>query len=133
MREGVAILERLVAKQPDNGDLQRDLSVGYEHIADSYALSRIGEALEIDRRSLALRQNLANADPANSARQRDLSVVFERIGEVLEQGWRYEEALEHYGKSRAIRERLVASDLANAGWRVISRSPIRSSAACSSR
>ena len=83
-RRGLAIAEALAARDPDNTQWQRDLSVSHNKIGDVLVAQGDGPgALAAYRRGLAIAEALAARDPANTEWQRDLSVSHDRIGDVL--------------------------------------------------
>jgi tetratricopeptide (TPR) repeat protein len=116
-RDGVAIQEQLVRKDPSNSNWQRDLSVGYDKVGDVQAAQGdLAGALQSYRDELALAEKLARQDPANAGWQRDLSISYEKVGNVQSAQGDLAGALKSYRDGLAIREKLARQDPANAGW-----------------
>jgi tetratricopeptide (TPR) repeat protein len=102
---------------PNNTDLQRDLSVSQERIGDLLeAQGRLAAALVSHQAALGIRERLAKADPNNTGWQRDLSVAQENVGDVLRTQGNLPGALASYQASLAIRDRLAKADPSNAEW-----------------
>ncbi len=74
---------RLAARDPDNAEWQRDLSVSYDRIGDiSAARGDRDGALKAYKDGLEIGKKLAARDPGNAEWQRDLSVSYDRIGDI---------------------------------------------------
>ena len=107
------------ARDPDNTEWQRDLSVSHERIGD--VLLRAGDrdgAVEAYRQALAIRQRLAARDPDNTEWQRDLSVSWTRLGKLALDAGDRTEARRAYSADLAIAGRLAGLDAGNADWQV---------------
>ncbi|NBC34502.1 MAG: TIR domain-containing protein [Alphaproteobacteria bacterium] len=111
----VAVLEDLVADDPDTLQWQRDLAVAFSEVGDARrALGDLPGAFAAYSDDLTTRDRLIEADPDNTGWQLDLSVAHERIGDVLRDQGDLGGALQSYRDSLAIRERLAAADPGNA-------------------
>jgi tetratricopeptide (TPR) repeat protein len=111
---GMAIIERLAARDPANSERQRDLSVSHNKLGDvKRAQGDVDAAVAAYTAGMAISERLAAGDPANSEWQRDLSVGHDRLGDVqLAQG-ALDAAVAAYTAGMAIREQLAARDPAN--------------------
>ena len=116
-RDRLAIFERLAARDPDNTEWQRDLSVSFEMIGVlERAQCDLAAALKSYRDSLAIRERLVARDPGNAEWQRDLSVLFDKIGDIEWAQDDFPAALASDRASLAIRQRLAARDPGNTQW-----------------
>jgi non-specific serine/threonine protein kinase/serine/threonine-protein kinase len=113
----------LAASDPTNAELQRDVLVGYEDVAQMQTeLGQLAEALENQNRALAIAEELVRADPANQQALQDLSVRHAQIGDVQLAMGRLPPALESYRRSLDLDARVAARDPTNAkaaeylGW-----------------
>jgi tetratricopeptide (TPR) repeat protein len=98
----------LLGRDPQDANLQRDLSVTGDRIGDMHAeAGRLDAALECYRQSLEIAEALSKRDPLNPVRQHDLSVSHDRIGEVLDKAGDREGALASFRQGLAL-----AKDLA---------------------
>ena len=80
-QQGLAIAKRLADQDTSNADWQRDLSAGYEKVADvPVKQDKLQEALDAYQQSLKIRRTLAAQDKSNAGWQRDLIVAYLRIG-----------------------------------------------------
>ncbi len=79
----LAEITRLLETDPDNPDLQRDLSIAYDEIGDQHAeQDNLIGALECFEASLMIIGRLAKAYPDNTVYLRDFSICQEKIGKV---------------------------------------------------
>jgi tetratricopeptide (TPR) repeat protein len=116
-RASLAIAERLVAADPTNSILQRDLSMRLNKTGDALAAQgKLQVALDHYRRSLAIRERLADGDPSSAELQRDVSMSHDRIGNLLAKQGKVEEGIAELQASLKITIRLVAADPANPDW-----------------
>ena len=103
------MLRKVVAANPGNANLRRDLSTGINKIAD--ALTLLGQpcrcAGALSQQSLALVEALAKSDPANLQWQSDVAFAETRIGMLLAVEGRRPEALDAYRRAAAIREAIA--------------------------
>lgn len=117
-REGLAMIERLAAAEPDNAKLQRQFSIALTNIGFSLwrqgnlegAQDRIGKALAIDQR-------LAVAKPNNAGLQRDLAQSQMFIASIRSFLGDRKGALPSAESASAILRRLTTLDPDNAAWR----------------
>jgi non-specific serine/threonine protein kinase/serine/threonine-protein kinase len=104
----------LAATDPTNAELQRDLLVGYEDVAQMHGeLHHWKEALEHHHKALEIAETLLRADPANLQALQDLSVRHAQIGDVLRDMGNLPEALESYRRSLDFDARVAARDPTN--------------------
>jgi tetratricopeptide (TPR) repeat protein len=115
--------EKLAASDPTNANLQRDLLVGHEDVAQMYAeLKRFEKALAHHHQALAIAETLLAADPANEQALQDLSVRHAQIGDVFLAMENLPRALESYRRSLEIDAQVAARAPDNAlaaeylGW-----------------
>jgi len=89
-REGAAIMEQLVASDPQNASLQRDLMLAYGHVADVLChpnLTNMGEratATEEYRKAAEIGKQLYDADPSNQRAAVDYGIVLSRLASVMD-------------------------------------------------
>jgi len=82
-RKSLGVLERLVAKNPQNTSLARHVATDLENIA--WCLRRIGqprEAVAQARRALEMMRGLSTQDPGNTQFQSDLASMQTSLGEA---------------------------------------------------
>jgi predicted negative regulator of RcsB-dependent stress response len=114
-RDGLAVAQALVARDPTNTDWQRGLAVCHDRIGDVLVKqSDRAEALTSFRKGLAIRERLAAQDPTNTDWQRGLAVSHDRIGDVLVAQGDRAGALTAFRKGLAIREPLAVRETS---WR----------------
>ena len=112
--KNVSLLEQLAGSDRPGPDLQRDLSVGYQQIADALlAAGRAGEALVWADKDLAISQSAAADSPSQ---QRDLGSSYDRRGRALAQLGRNAEALNAFDKGATLIEAAAAADNAEPSW-----------------
>ena len=112
--KNVSLLEQLAGSDRPGPDLQRDLSVGYQQIADALlAAGRAGEALVWADKDLAISQSDAADSPSQ---QRDLGSSYDRRGRALAQLGRNAEALNAFDKGATLIEAAAAADNAEPSW-----------------
>ena len=110
-----AICQRLAAKDPDNAEWQRDLSVSHGKLGGILlAQGQLADALKAYNADLAICQRLAAKDPDNAEWQRDLSVSHVNVGDILQAQGQLADALKAYNAYLAISQRLAAKDPNNA-------------------
>ena len=96
-------IRRLLDADPDNPDLQRDLSIAYDEIGDQHAeQDNLVGALECFEASMMVVGRLAKANPDTIAYLRDFSVCNEKIGEVQNALGNREAAIAAYEESLPI-------------------------------
>ena len=112
--KNVSLLEQLAGSDRPGPDLQRDLSVGYQQIADALlAAGRAGEALVWADKDLAISQSAAADSPSQ---QRDHGSSYDRRGRALAQLGRNAEALNAFDKGATLIEAAAAADNAEPSW-----------------
>jgi tetratricopeptide (TPR) repeat protein len=112
--KNVSLLEQLAGSDRPVPDLQRDLSVGYQQIADALlAAGRAGEALVWADKDLAMSQSAAADSPSQ---QRDLGSSYDRRGRALAQLGRNAEALKAFDKGASLIEAAAVADNAEPSW-----------------
>ena len=85
-RQGHLLLEQLVKAEPDNLNLQRDLSVSYGNVGDMHVNSGDNAAaLKAYQESLAIRKRLTELDPAVVEWQTDLVVSYVKLSQIQEE------------------------------------------------
>ena len=115
--ESRAILEQLLAGNPDNTSWRRDLSVSQNKLGDALrAQGDMKGALESYRAGLDTMEKLAKSDAKNLGWQRDIAVSRERIGDMLSADGDYAGALVEYRKSLAIGEEMAKLNPSNTEW-----------------
>ena len=83
-RKSAAILEELVAVEPDNLENRRDLSNAYESFGIAQSVtSDYAAASESYRKAMAIRENLVEIEPANSEYRRLFADSQRRVGDAL--------------------------------------------------
>jgi tetratricopeptide (TPR) repeat protein len=116
-RAGLAVIERLVARDAAILTWQRDRSITFDKIGNiEFGRGALAEALTNYRQSLGVRLLVASAAPRSVEARYDLAVSYDKIGEVLAAQGARADAVESFRASLAILERLSASDPDNIGW-----------------
>lgn len=116
-RAALAIWERLAAADPSTAELQQNLSVSHNNIANTlWHLGDLPAALERYRAGLLIAERLVATDPRDDRWQALMAFSHFKIGGVLQQQDRLEDALKHHQVAFAIRERLVAAHPDNVEW-----------------
>jgi len=101
----------LAAADPTNAQLQRDLLVGYEDVAQMQGkLGHWAESLDNHGKALVIAEALLRADPSNLQALQDLSVRHAQIGDVLLEKGDLPEALASYQRSLDLDARVAARD-----------------------
>jgi len=115
-KDSVLVLEQLSAAVTSGVDLQRDLSLGYQRIADALLVAaRPGEAMVWVDKDLAIPRQAA-ADTASASQQRDLASSYDRRARALEQLGRNREARDAYRKGESLVEAAAAAANAEPSW-----------------
>ena len=89
---GVAQLEKLVAADPRNVSLNRDLMLAYGHVADvlgNPALQNLGDrdgALRMYQQAAAIGKRLFDADRADQRASKDYGIVLSRVETAMNDG-----------------------------------------------
>jgi tetratricopeptide (TPR) repeat protein len=109
--------EALVARDPDNAELQRDLSVSHNNLGDvARAQGDLVAAASAYRANLSIAEQLAARDPGNAEWQRDLAVSYSRLGNVARAQGDLIAAASAYRATLSIAEQLIARDPGNVEW-----------------
>lgn len=110
-RHALDIAERRASGNPGQPQLQRDVSISLNKIADMLLEEGNRQAaLDNYQKALAIAEKLAVDDPGQRLFQRDVAVSFERIADVLREEGDPQAALDNYQKCLAIAEKLAADD-----------------------
>ncbi len=114
-QQGLEIDERLATADPNNAQMQRDLSISYYNLGVvQMQLGELQSALELHEQGLGIRERLAVADPTNALAQRDLSISYNQLGDVHLRLGNAQSALEFFQRNLEIASRLAAADPTNA-------------------
>ena len=112
-RRAVAVFTELLAAEPTNRELKRELGISLGLLGDS-----LEEAVDLDGALTAQRTALAMLEPlvieTDAQSRRDASAAYGRIGDVLFKLGRYREALEIQQKVLFADEELLKADPLNA-------------------
>ena len=115
-RAAMEIGRALAARDPDNTEWQRDLSISHIKIGDVLvAQGDLAAALESFCAAMVIAQALAARDPGNTESQRDLSVSQIKIGDVLVAQGDLSAALESFRAAMVIAQALAAREPGNTG------------------
>lgn len=102
---------KLIAQEPENMILQRDLSNICDKLGDVQTrLGNLTEALQFYQRGLGIRETLAAAQPDNADAARILFISWENIGETQLSFGQLAAAKESYRRSREITEKIAAAN-----------------------
>ncbi len=106
---GQALVQALIARDPENAEWQRDLSVSYDRVGDiSAARGDRDGALKAYEGGLEIAKRLAATDPANVEWQRDLAISNERLGDMAAEAGNAGEAVAGFERALSVYETLVA-------------------------
>lgn len=111
------MLEQLVKTEPDNLNLQCDLSVSHEKVGNMYV--KTGDnaaALRAYQDGLTIAKRLAELDPKHTDWQRGLLVSHTKAGDMYLNSGNYAAALKAYQDGLAIAKRLAELDPAVVEW-----------------
>ena len=115
----VEAAERLVAADPGNAALMRDLQASYIALGDAKAANgNQAGALAAYEASGAIAERLAESDPSTTGPQGHLLQTFEKIGDARAAQRDSPGALAAYQAGLALAERLVEMEPDNAAWQV---------------
>ncbi len=113
-----ALRAQLLAADPQNTSLQRDLSRIHNSVGNTLMEQRDLEgALREYRASMAIREALTTIDPGNALWQRDLALSHTKVGNVLVRLGDRAGALAEYQLDLSLRTKLSALDPTNREWR----------------
>jgi tetratricopeptide (TPR) repeat protein len=105
------------AADPDNSELQRDVSVILEQVGNMVAARGDSRAaLEHHTRALHISERLTAADPDNTQYQRDVSISLMRVGAMVAARGDTQGALDYSTRALHIVERLAAADPDHTGY-----------------
>jgi len=111
------ILQALAKDQPNNNDIQRELSVSYVKVGNVQMLQgNPSAALTSYQADLAIMNRLAKSDPGNAGWQNDLAGSYENVGDVQTKQGNLPAAMASYQASLAIADRLAKSAPDNTDW-----------------
>jgi tetratricopeptide (TPR) repeat protein len=88
--EDVALMEKLVASDPQNASLRRDLMLAYGHAADVLGnpnIANLGDhagATQEYQKAAAIGKQLYDADPSNQRAAVDYGIVLSRLASVMD-------------------------------------------------
>jgi len=89
-RADASLMEKLVAADPQNASLRRDLMLAYGHVADVLGNPNLGNlgdsagALQEYRKAAEIGKQLYDADPSNQRAAVDYGIVLSRIASVMD-------------------------------------------------
>ncbi len=107
-RKGLSLSEDRAKAEPQNAQVQRDLSIINRKLGDLLLQEGRGdEARKNFDVSLAIRQKLAEEDPRNTQAQRGLAVSYNRLGDFFLHLGIWGEARAAYALGLAVRRKLV--------------------------
>jgi tetratricopeptide (TPR) repeat protein/energy-coupling factor transporter ATP-binding protein EcfA2 len=114
-----AIREKLAAADPENLTAQRDVSLIYDRIGNTFLLERRHEeALDIFRKGLTIRERIVNRDPRNVIAKRDVGFSHDRIATTLQALGQIDDARAQFRTRLLVIEDYAATDPANAVWQI---------------
>jgi tetratricopeptide (TPR) repeat protein len=114
---GQTLVQALAARDPNNAEWQRDLSVSYERVGDiSAARGDRDAALKAYKDGLDIAKQLAARDPSNAEWQRDIAYSYWRIGNMQRQSADTVGMLQSFRDALEICEKLTKKDPSNAMW-----------------
>ena len=110
-RQAFAIAQKLVAADPSNTGLQRDLSISYDRLGKvSLQAGQIAEALAYYQKGLEITQKVAVADPTNADAQRGLWISYNQLGDASLPAGQVADSLGYYQKGLEIGQKLAAAN-----------------------
>jgi tetratricopeptide (TPR) repeat protein len=116
--KALAIRQKLVDSDPDNGEWQRHLAWAYTWVGGSYEdAGDLPQALQYYQQCLKLRQKLAKEDPANMRAQYDLAWGYHYAANILSSLGKADQAESYFVEAFNIRNGLVTADESNKKWR----------------
>ncbi|MBP6772991.1 MAG: serine/threonine protein kinase [Gemmatimonadaceae bacterium] len=114
IREGVSLLEGVVADAPDDAVHRNELLAGYGRLRVPLVdAGRYADAIAIDRKVVATMVSMVEADPRNTLLQRNLSVSYNSLARDLRVQGDPAQAVVHHRQALAIAERLRTTDPAS--------------------
>ena len=113
-QEAMKIREAIVAADPNNAEIKRDLSISHEKIGNMFA--RLGDpqgALAQFRQALEIDTILSVSDPQNAQTILDRASSLEKIGDLLMKSGDLTGALDSHHQARQLREEVAGKDQKN--------------------
>lgn len=112
--------QKIVALQPPNHTLLRDLSIGYERMGDVfYARGSWSRAMKYYDKGLELIQQLIRQHPENIVWQQDQNILYERIAEIQSNRKKWHAAFDAYKENLTVITNLIATQQHDTIWRRI--------------
>jgi eukaryotic-like serine/threonine-protein kinase len=112
-RAALRVRESLAVADPNNAEIQRDLSLSHEKIAGTLAHSEKEAALAELRQSLTIDRKLLSRDPDNAQARLDCADDHEKIADLLIKTGDIAAALVHGQEARELREWVALKDEKN--------------------
>ena len=114
-QKALAIRENLVAANPKDTKMQRDLANSYGSVADIFwAEGNNAGALENYKKALAIDEALANENPSDKSNRNALAYRYYFIGQTLRKMGDSAGALENFRKALEINEKFFSAEPTNA-------------------
>jgi non-specific serine/threonine protein kinase/serine/threonine-protein kinase len=114
IREGVSLLEGVVADAPDDATRRNELLSGYTRLRVPLVdAGRYVDAIAIDRKVVSTLLTMVAADPRNTLLQRNLSVSYNSLARDLRVNGDPAQAVVQHRLALAIAERLRSADSAS--------------------
>lgn len=111
LREGVRMLEEIVAERPDDAVRQNELLSGYGRLRVPLVdAGQYGAAIAIDRRVIASLERMSAADPQNTLLQRNLSVSYNSLARDFRATGQPQPAVQMHERALAITTKLHLAD-----------------------
>lgn len=108
-KTSLALRKELVAEEPSNIEVQRELADSYDKIGDMMELSHNMDAASSSyREALTLRQSIFDRNPKEPESVRQLALSFEMVGEMRMKAGDNPGALKNYQKALDLRKSLVS-------------------------
>jgi len=118
LQDGVAILEKLTAENPNDANRRTNLLSGYLRLRRPLAdAGRFTDALKVDQQVLAMLKDMVAADPQNTLLLRNLGVTYNTLAFDLLGAGQAGQAVEQHRTALALVERLRAADPASAEFK----------------
>nr|VFK40427.1 MAG: TPR repeat-containing protein [Candidatus Kentron sp. SD]VFK45892.1 MAG: TPR repeat-containing protein [Candidatus Kentron sp. SD] len=112
------LLAQWAAREPNDPQRQRDLSVSHNKVGDMHKANGDGaKALAAYQEGLVIARKLTEMDPKNTEWQRDLSVSFDRVGDIYLANGDGAKALAAYQQGLLIARKLTEMDPLRVEWK----------------
>jgi tetratricopeptide (TPR) repeat protein len=116
-QDSLALMQKVVAADPKNTALQRELSVAYGKVGDVLGgQGKREESIKYFQSSIATIEQLAASDRGNAGWQHDLAMSYSHLGDLLKAEGKLDDALANYHQELSILARLASSNRGNAEW-----------------